>query len=49
MMYEYDVSKEVFVLLKNVMINLDLADSNFEILYLLFQIKFAFIQGIKPD
>lgn len=48
MMYEYDVSKEVFVLLKNVMINLDLADSNFEILYLLFQIKFAFIQGISP-
>lgn len=48
MMFEYDKSKEVFYLLKETMFNLDEADSNFEVIYLLFQIKFAFLQGINP-
>lgn len=48
MMYDYDVSKEVFVLLKDAFYGLDKSDENFDIIFLLYQIKFAVIQGIDP-
>lgn len=48
MMYEYDKSEEIFTLLRNVLNVLNTAKSNFDVLYLMYQIKFAVIQGIKP-
>ena len=48
MMYDYDISKEVFVLLKDAFYELDKSDGNFDIIFLLYQIKFAIIQGIDP-
>lgn len=48
MMYEYDTSEEIFTLLSNVLNVLNSAQSNYDVLYLMYQIKFAIIQGIKP-
>ncbi|MFZ4590334.1 MAG: DNA repair protein RecO [Ignavibacteria bacterium] len=48
MMYDYDVSKEVFHLLKDAFYSLDIAAKNINYIFLLYQIKFAVIQGIDP-
>jgi DNA repair protein RecO len=48
MMYDYDVSKEVFHLLKEAFYCLDIADKNISVIFLMYQIKFAVIQGIDP-
>lgn len=48
MMYDYDVSKEVFHLLRQAFYSLDSAVKNVNIILLLFQIKLSVIQGIDP-
>ncbi len=48
MMYEYDVSKEVFYLLRHALYSLNSAGNNFSAIMLLYQIKFSIIQGIDP-
>jgi len=48
MMYEYDVSKEVFILLRDVFNTLELSVNSFDLLFVMYQVKFAFIQGINP-
>lgn len=48
MMFDYDVSKEVFTLLRNVLETLELSGRNFNLLFVLYQVKFSFIQGINP-
>ncbi len=48
MMFEYDVSKEVFTLLRDVLETLELSEKNFALLFVLYQVKFSFIQGINP-
>ena len=48
MMFEYDVSKEVFTLLRDVLETLALSEKNFALLFVLYQVKFSFIQGINP-
>ena len=48
MMYEYDVSREVFILLRDVLNTLESTANNFDLLHALFQVKFAYIQGINP-
>ena len=48
MMYEYDKSEEIFILLNNILNVLNAAHYNFDVLYLMYQIKFAVIQGINP-
>lgn len=48
MMYDYDVSKEVFHLLKDAFYSLDIAEKNINVIFLMYQIKFAVIQGIDP-
>lgn len=48
MMYEYDVSKEVYLLLKEAFYCLNNAQTNFDLIFLLYQIRFSIIQGIDP-
>jgi DNA repair protein RecO len=48
MMYDYDASKEVFHLLKDAFYSLDIAEKNIDVIFLMYQIKFAVIQGIDP-
>ena len=48
MMYEYDVSREVYLLLKEALYNLNISKINFELILLLYQIRFSIIQGIDP-
>lgn len=48
MMFEYDVSNEVFHLLLNVLTALNNTKTKFDILYVMYQVKFAIIQGINP-
>ncbi|MCX6157917.1 MAG: DNA repair protein RecO [Ignavibacteriota bacterium] len=48
MMYDYDVSKEVYLLLKDAFYSLNKADENINVIFLMYQIKFAVIQGIDP-
>jgi hypothetical protein len=48
MMYEYDVSKEIFLLLKEALYALNNSGKNFDVIFLMFQIRFAIIQGIDP-
>lgn len=48
MMYDYDVSKEVFHLLKDAFYSLNKAENNINVIFLIYQIRFAIIQGIDP-
>jgi len=48
MMYDYDISKEVYQLLKEAFYSLNNASRNFDLIFLLYQIRFSIIQGIDP-
>lgn len=48
MMYNYDAGKDVFQILKKVLYTLEKAVDKYDILFIMYQVKFAVAQGINP-
>lgn len=48
MMYNYDSGKDVFQLLKKSLYLLEKSVAKFEMLFILYQVRFAVVQGINP-